>query len=221
MDHEALAARIASRIAPQRAGATPGLRAARREVSRELRACSGADVLKIVLRLLHDEGCPRWLAYEIAHFHEDAMAQLSGPWIERLGAGLSDWGEVDPFALYLLGPAWREGNVASSKLRGWARSPDRWRRRSALVATVALNCTARGGDGDAPRTLEICDLLLDDRDDMVVKGLSWALRELALKRPAEVEAYLAANEPRLAARALREVRNKLRTGLENPGRRAG
>jgi 3-methyladenine DNA glycosylase AlkD len=28
-------------------------------------------------------------------------------------------------------------------------------------------------------TLEVCRALIDDRDDMVVKALSWALRELA------------------------------------------
>ena len=57
-------------------------------------------------------------------------------------------------------------------MTGWARSPDRWLRRSALVATV-------GAKAEAARTLAVCAGLAADRDDMVVKALSWALRELS------------------------------------------
>ena len=62
----------------------------------------------------------------------------------------------------------------------------------------------------------ICDLLIDDRDDMVVKALSWALRALATRKPEAVRKYLAKHKKKLAARVLREVRNKLQTGLKNP-----
>jgi 3-methyladenine DNA glycosylase AlkD len=51
---------------------------------------------------------------------------------------------------------------------------------------------------------------------MVVKALSWALRELVVHDPAAVEAFLAQHEAVLAARVEREVRNKLETGLKNP-----
>jgi 3-methyladenine DNA glycosylase AlkD len=61
---------------------------------------------------------------------------------------------------------------------------------------------------------DVCSLLVEDRDDMVVKALSWALRELGKKHPAEVRGVLATHEKRLAARVTREVNNKLRTGLK-------
>ena len=73
-----------------------------------------------------------------------------------------------------------------------------------------------GGTGDAHRTLAICALLAGDRDDMVVKALSWALRELGARDPAAVREFLTAHESELAARVLREVRNKLDRGLKNP-----
>jgi 3-methyladenine DNA glycosylase AlkD len=144
------------------------------------------------------------------------MSRLSAARLNRLGRGLSGWGEVDPFACYLLGPAWREGRVSDREVTVWATSKDRWKRRSALVATVALNCTARGGGGDARRTFLVCDLLRDDRDEMVVKALSWALRALAVKEPTLVARYLRRNEGRLASRVLRETRNKLATGVKSP-----
>ena len=69
----------------------------------------------------------------------------------------------------------------------WAASADRWRRRLVLVATVPLNSRARGGQGDTARTLRVGAALVDDRDDMVVKALSWALRELSKREPKSVE----------------------------------
>jgi 3-methyladenine DNA glycosylase AlkD len=57
---------------------------------------------------------------------------------------------------------------------------------------------------------------MTDRDDMVVKAVSWALRELAKKEPKAVEAFVKKHNKQLAPRVLREVRNKLTTGLKNP-----
>ena len=47
--------------------------------------------------------------------------------------------------------AWREGRLSDATVSGWARSSDRWWRRTALASTVALNVAARGGHGDATR----------------------------------------------------------------------
>jgi 3-methyladenine DNA glycosylase AlkD len=106
--------------------------------------------------------------------------------------------------------------VKDNLIHSWTRSKDRWWRRAALVSTVPLNSKARGGTGDTRRTLEICQLLVDDRDDMVIKALSWALRELAKRDPTAVREFLKANQHALAARVIREVKNKLSTGLKNP-----
>ncbi len=75
---------------------------------------------------------------------------------------------------------------------------------------------SQGGDGDADRTLAVCRLVVEDRDDMVEKGLSWALRELAIRDARSVRRFLREHRAKLAARVLREVRNKLDTGLKNP-----
>jgi 3-methyladenine DNA glycosylase AlkD len=133
-----------------------------------------------------------------------------------LGRGINSWGDVDTFACYVAGPAWREGQIPDDVIRRWARSEDRWWRRAALVSTVPLNNKARGGTGNTERTLEVCQMLIDDRDDMVVKALSWALRELVKLDPDSVESFLSEHEEKLAKRVLREVRNKLSTGLKNP-----
>jgi 3-methyladenine DNA glycosylase AlkD len=47
---------------------------------------------------------------------------------------------------------------------------------------------------------------------MVVKALSWALRELSKKHPEKVRRLITKHREVLAARVIREVDNKLTTG---------
>jgi 3-methyladenine DNA glycosylase AlkD len=132
---------------------------------------------------------------------------------------MDSWCSVDAFARLLSGPAWLNGQLSDEVIRRWARSEDRWWRRAALVSTVALNTRSHGGYGDVPRTFAVCRPLVADRDDIVVKAMSWALRSLVPHDPDAVTEFLAANEDALAARVVREVRNKLETGLKTPPRR--
>ena len=62
----------------------------------------------------------------------------------------------------------------------------------------------------------IAEMLVSDHEDMVVKAMSWALRSLVPWDAKAVRAFLEEHEGELAARAKREVRNKLKTGLKNP-----
>jgi 3-methyladenine DNA glycosylase AlkD len=156
-----------------------------------------------------------FIACELIARHPAAKA-LNADEFDRLGRGMRSWNETDTFAIYLAGPAWRNGQISSAVIHRWARSPDRWWRRAALVCTVPLNRKTRGGRGDAKRTLAVCRMLEKDRDPMVVKALSWALRDLAIRKPSAVRGYLAQRRGHLPALALREVRNKLDTGLKNP-----
>jgi 3-methyladenine DNA glycosylase AlkD len=97
--------------------------------------------------------------------------------LEEIGQGIDSWWTVDAFARTLAGPAWLK-EVSDDLIQRWARSQDHWWWRAALVSTVALNLRSKGGTGDVKRTLGICHLLVGDHDDMVVKAMSWALREL-------------------------------------------
>ena len=77
-----------------------------------------------------------------------------------------------------------------------------------------------GGTGDTPGTLNVCRLLVDDKDDMVVKAMSWALRELIPHDVNAVHEFIKEHENVLASRVKREVNNKITTGLKNPKREA-
>ncbi len=207
-----------SEVLRRLAGATnvARMRQVRREISREVGGEARAPILKLAVALIESGLAARFVAYELIEHHPSARDGLTAAEVERLAAGMADWASVDCFGCCISGPAWREGRISDRVIERWAASQDRWRRRAALVSTVPLNLRARGGKGDAVRTLAMCELLLDDRDDMVVKALSWALRSLAVRDAKAVRVFLAKHEGRLAARVLREVRNKLSTGLKNP-----
>jgi len=196
---------------------TQDVRAVRRDFSKRLAKADSDFVLKLALNLLKLSAFEfRFIAYELVQHHRAAVSSLDGATLEKLGKGMNSWTAVDCFSCYLAGPAWREQQIADTVVRRWSHSRNRWWRRAALVATVPLNNKTRGGAGDSLRTLEICRLLIDDRDPMVIKALSWALRELAKRDPHSVGKFLKEERDRLAPQVLREVDNKLTTGLKNP-----
>lgn len=196
---------------------TQTIRNLRREFSKRLAKLPPQLIVDLALKLVgRSEFVPRFIAYELVQHHKEAIQSLTAKSLSYLGQGIDNWAAVDTFACYLSGPSWREGQIADALIQRWARSQDRWWRRAAVVSTVALNNKARGGRGDATRTLMICEMLLADRDDMVVKALSWALRELSKRDPETVRKFLHDHESTLAPRVTREVNNKLQTGLKNP-----
>jgi 3-methyladenine DNA glycosylase AlkD len=193
------------------------VRAVRRAWSRRLRPAPAEAVVAVAMALVDRQ---RWIAYELLFHHAGALDRLGVEEVERLGEGMADWGSVDAFGCLVSGPVWRRGRLPDAAVHRWAASPDRWWRRAALVSTVPLNLRSRGGTGDARRTLDICRRMAADGDDMVVKALSWALRELVVWDPEAVRRFLDTHHEVLAARVRREVRSKLETGRKHPARRA-
>ena len=161
----------------------------------------------------------RWVSYDLIRNHKEAFQKIGEAELLEFGKDLNSWGTVDLFAGLLSGPAWKDGQIPDELIHQWACSKDRWWRRAALVSTIPLNRRSFGGSGDVPRTLDVCRLLAGDRDDMVVKAMSWALRELIPHDADAVRKFLDKHEDCLASRVKREVNNKLTTGLKNPKRK--
>jgi len=196
-------------------GSVPQVRELRRRYSKQFSNSSGEEMLRLAHRLIRGDDLARFVAYELVHFHAETPARIGEREVRTLGAGMQSWGAVDSFAFYIAGPAWKRGQIDDGVIASWARSTDRWWRRAALASTVTLN-RKPVAKNNVRRTLAICSMLKADRDDMVVKALSWALRELAKVDAAVVKRFLDDHDAILAARVKREVLNKLRTGLKAP-----
>ena len=195
---------------------SPDIRKITADLSRRVRGSSNDEIKALAGALVQGgtfEG--RQVGYQLLDKHRKALATLDLDEILSLGAGIDNWASVDTFAALIAGAAWKRGQIGDDVVHGWLSSPDRWWRRAGVVCTIALNQKARGGDGDPDRTLAVCEEVVDDHDDMVVKALSWALRELAKREPDRVVAFMRLHDAALAARVKREVRNKLETGLKN------
>lgn len=195
----------------------PKIRTVLRALLKELKGEPPSNVLEIAW-LIRNQGTHegRQVAFELIEKRPDARRLLRTRDLCRLGEGNDNWASVDAFCCSVSGPAWREGQISDKRVLFWAGSKDLWWRRTALVSTVPLNMKSRGGSGDSDRTLMICRTLAGDRDPMVAKGLSWALRTLVPIDEDRVKSFLVEFSGELPSLVQREVGNKLSTGRKNP-----
>lgn len=155
------------------------------------------------------------VAFELLWMNKKALSQLTLTDLEFLGQNMDNWATTDTFSVNLSGWAWRNKQVTDSDILNWLSSENLWWWRAAIVSTVGMNLKSRGGTGDTPRTLMICEKVVNDREDMIVKALSWALRELSKHNKPAVENFMEKYDEVLAGRVRREVYTKLKTGRKN------
>ena len=155
------------------------------------------------------------VAFELLWKNKKALGELILSDLEYLGKNMDNWATTDTFSVMLSGWAWRKDQISDANILCWLENRNRWWRRAAIVSTVGLNLKSRGGTGDTPRTLMVCGKVIHDRDDMIVKALSWALRELSKSDKPAVENFMKKHETELAGRVRREVYTKLKTGKKN------
>ena len=192
---------------------TADLRAVVRDFKARLKEEDGETVQEVGRHLLAEKVTEcRQVAYELIAGHPGARELLDQARVETLGRGLDNWCCVDNFCYCISGPAWRDGRIGDAVIERWAKSRDLWWRRAAVVSTVPLNTKARGGRGDAKRTLGICRAVVRDKEITVQKALSWALRQLVPWDREAVEAFLVEHEEGLSSLVKREVKRKLQTG---------
>jgi len=156
-------------------------------------------------------------AFELLWKQKSALNKLSADDLETLGQNMDNWATTDSFAVILSGWAWRNGQISDDIIIEWANSDNLWWRRAALVSTVGMNLKSRGSPGDTAKTLMICEKVIDDRDDMIIKALSWALRELSKHDKPAVEEFMKKYHHGLAGKVRREVYTKLKTENKNNG----
>jgi len=207
-------AEVEKEILSARSSTVPVLRAIRKTISRKINLLDRQIVIEAALALISRKRVHRFIPYEIVQNHPGAMEGISWAEIEQLGEGMASWSEVDSFGCFVSGPAWAAERIRDAKVKGWAKSFDRWHRRAALVSTLALNGRPVARDS-TKRTLEICRMLISDRDDTVVKAMSWALRRLDTVDPEAVRSFVDRHKGQLASLIVREVSRKLETGRKD------
>jgi len=121
-------------------------------------------------------------------------------WLNRY---VGNWSHCDGVSTWLIAASIANRPELTAKLAAWTKSKIRWKRRSAAVSLIQ---EAKRGRNTETIFL-ICDLLRDDTDDMVRKGVGWLLKETYPARPRETLVFLEnwrANAPRLILRLAAE-----------------
>jgi len=121
-------------------------------------------------------------------------------WLDRI----STWADHDALVHDLIAPMVAAKPARAKDVFRWAKAPNRWHRRAACVALI------RGARAKMffPEIVKLSDLLLDDDDDMVRKGLGWLLRETAkfdAKRTVPYLMKIRERAPRLVLRTACET----------------
>lgn len=129
-------------------------------------------------------------------WHDPALLPL----LRRLVVEGAWWDYVDDLAIHHVGPVLQRDRLAvTAELRRWAVDPDRWLRRTAVLAQVGL-----GTDVDLDLLAEVIDANVSDSDFFLRKGIGWALRQQARTTPDWVVAFVAAR-PQLSVLSRREA----------------
>ncbi len=151
-------------------------------------------------RILEEKVFAVFLLQGLTSKFGNAEFKLFTSWIDRI----STWADHDGLASYLLGPMITDDPKRSRAVFLWAKSPDRWHRRSAAVSLIRAirekKCFRE--------LVRVSNLLLNDDDDMVQKGLGWLLREAAKYDPERTIPYLMkirVRAPRLVLRTACET----------------
>ncbi|HEV2689529.1 MAG TPA: DNA alkylation repair protein, partial [Bryobacteraceae bacterium] len=117
-------------------------------------------------------------------------------WIDRY---VTNWANADGVASWLLAASIANRPALIAKLAKWTKSKNRWKRRAAVVSLLQEAKKGRNTES----IFEICELLREDQDVMVQKGVGWVLKETYPRRTLEVLRFLEswrATAPRLVLR---------------------
>lgn len=98
-------------------------------------------------------------------------------------AWINNWDLVDSSAPGVVGGALPQGE--RGLLRELARSPSLWERRIAIIATLHFIRQQQFDD-----CLDIAEMLLHDRHDLIHKAVGWMLREVGKRNQAVAEGFL-------------------------------
>ena len=128
--------------------------------------------------------------------------KLFKKWIDTY---INNWASCDTFCNHNVGEFIEMYPEYLSELKKWAKSTNRWMRRAAAVSLII---PARNGKF-LKDILEIADILLLDKDDMVQKGYGWMLKAASQAHQQEIFNYVVEKKAVMPRTALRYAIEKM------------
>ncbi len=128
--------------------------------------------------------------------------QLFESWIDSY---VSNWAQCDALAPTMVAACVANDPSLLKPLAKWTKSKNRWKRRAAAVTLIHEAKFGRNLDF----VFEIADLLLDDADEMVQKGVGWLLKEAYPQSPQECMQFLIPRLDRMPRLMVRYAAEKM------------
>ena len=141
-------------------------------------------------------------SYYIHEKYEPEDFQLFEKWITNY---VNNWATCDTLCNHTIGECIEMFPEYIVKLKDWATSHNRWLRRA---SSVTLIIPARKGKF-LNEILEIADILLLDKDDLVQKGYGWMLKAASEANQQEIVDYVIKNKSIMPRTALRYAIEKM------------
>ncbi|MBU0722245.1 DNA alkylation repair protein [Patescibacteria group bacterium] len=138
---------------------------------------------------------------EFKNCFDDLVFDKLDGWIDYI----KNWANIDMLCGWLITPIILKDESKIKIIFQWAKSKNRWRRRAAAVSLVK---PVRKGIY-LKQSLQVAESLIQDKDDMVQKGVGWLLKEAGGKFPEETVKFLMKWRPKISRLVLRLACEKL------------
>ncbi len=179
-----------------------------RSVAKQFSGLTEAEIYELMHSVIHEHrllGLIMLVAKWKKAKTDSAQQELFDFYLRLVHEGrVNNWDLVDTsapyFGMYLIGKP-----DAMELLERLARSEKLWERRVAIMFTFASIRASKLGRGPADfgPTIQIAEILLHDRHDLIHKAVGWMLREVGNRDIAELQKFLsryAAEMPRTMLR---------------------
>ena len=147
-------------------------------------------------------------SYFVHKQYEPGDMLIFKKWIKNY---ITNWATCDTFCNHTVGEFIEMYPEFLSELKKFAKSDNRWMRRASAVSLIV---PARKSKFLAD-ILEIADILLLDKDEMVQKGYGWMLKVASEHHQKEIFDYVIKNKAIMPRTALRYAIEKLPDDLKN------
>jgi 3-methyladenine DNA glycosylase AlkD len=135
-------------------------------------------------------------AHALSERYEREDITVFRRWIDSY---ITNWASCDGFCNHTMGDFIEQYPECIEELKCWTQSENRWMRRAAAVSLIV---PAKHGKF-LREVIEIADLLLTDKNDMVQKGYGWLLKEASRKHQKDIFDYIMKNKKVMPRTALR------------------
>jgi len=109
-------------------------------------------------------------------------------YLDGLPEHFRSWSHVDHLSLGVIQPLlWKYRRETLELLEEWSRSPIRWKRRASVVTFVRK---AAKSAGFTKEVIHLCENLIWDEEDIVQKGVGWALKDNLRSAPERILPYI-------------------------------